>query len=634
MKSLNRYSNSYQSYRKNKYMAEIPITPDVARDLGRGRFGEAPVTPDANVDAAVQNFRNGKAEQALLELASPAAVPHDRKDVKDSLINRYSTERNGDGKRADPVDAQERRRLREARSKVETYRDFLENGTISPAIRNEVRGFLTRASVGFQDAIVGMTPVQVDALVDDQILNDPIFRSKLIRIYGERANPRKSLQSEKEVYDLELSLSKLESKLVGEVTPAEMTVAETARTNAEATLITAGVNITEYSGYKADFDNLAPHVNEAQSLVTSLQASHGQIDAQIGVLQTQLDSGTPAPGTQDYQRIFSTLGTLKANPDYVNFRTANATVDRFNNARSYLDGVNLDAAKKTAINEFSAAQSKLKSLQDKAGGSMSPSERADIDAQIKNLKIELADARDSLQKEMIDDYRSVTHIAEDVTQEMLAEEMQQLPELYRTARTGEQTIEQEQLSSATEKLHKIWKDPVVRRGVTSLVTNRARAGQWVNAWTQQGNEGIRTQMLGIPNPDLAAAGLTPEEIAVFHTTLADPNRSQAFLNEAADVVASQALADYVSSGGRLGRVEITAITSSAKGRDLISRAMTDVDAQRAAKNAMAGRGVLRGVDNIIGGRASGEKRHFGPARLSLAILLLIFGAAAFKGSKG
>lgn len=613
-------------------MAEIPITPDVARDLGRGRFGEAPVTPDANVDAALQNFRNGKAEQALLELASPTAVPHDRKDVKDSLINRYSTERDAAGKRADPVDSQERRRLREARSKVETYRDFLENGTISPAIRNEVRGFLTRASVGFQDAIVGMTPAQVDALVDDQILNDPIFRSKLIRIYGERANPRKSLQSEKEVHDLELSLAKLESKLVGEVTPTEMTAAETAKTTAEANLIASGANVTEITGYQADFDNLAPHVNEARSICTTNKLAHDQVDAQITTLQAQLDSGTPAPGTQEYQRIFNTVGTLRTNTEFANYRAAKSTVDRYENAKAYLDALN--PAQKTAVSEYNTAQSKLKALKDKASGAMSATEKADIDAQIKNLKIELADARDALQKEMIDDYRSVTHMAEDVTQEMLAEEMQQLPDLYRTARTGEQTREQEQLASAAEKLNKIWKDPVVRRGVMSLVTNRARAGQWVNAWTQQGNEGIRTQMLGIPNPDLAAAGLTPEEITVFHATLADPNRSQAFLNETADVVASQALADFVSSGGRLGRVEMTAITSSAKGRDLISRAMADVDAQRAAKNAMAGRGVLRGVDNIIGGRASGEKRHFGPARISLAILLLIFGAAAFKGSKG
>ncbi len=609
----------------------IPITPEAARDLGRQLFDQNALTPDTSVAAAGKKFREGKAEEALKELAAPSTVPHDRRDVRDSLINRYSTERDADGKRIDPTDAQERRRLREAKRKVETYRDFLENGTISTEIRNEVGAFLRRSSVAFQEAIVGKTPAEVYAMVDDHILKDPVFRSKLIAVYSERAKPKQSLTGEKNVHDLELQLAKLEAKLTGEVTEAQLQTAEINLTTAETALTAAEVNITDLAGHQTDFDTLSTQINEARTNVSTLGTAHGAIDAQIIALDSTLTGGGIAHGSQEWGRISNEIAKLRANPDYVNFKKATLVVARYDSARNYLNA--LTAPERTAIQNFSTAQTKRQELKESSAQALKPQEKADIDAQIVNLKMELADAKDLLQREMIDDYRSVTHMAEDVAQQMLAEQLQRLPELYRSAKRAEQTKEQERLTDVTEKLQKTWKDPSITRGVMSLVTNRARAGQWINAWTQRGNEGIRAQMNGLTNPDLRAAGLTTEDIALFRTTLADPVKSKAFLAESADIVATRALADYVSSGGRFGRTEMTAITSSDKGRELMKRVMADVQAQRSARNEMAGKGMLKGIDNIIGGRASGESRPHGAGRIGLAMLLLIFGLSAAKGSK-
>ena len=633
-------------------MTEIkppPITREVARDLGRARFGEVPVTPDASVDKARQLFNESKAEQALLELASPSLVPHDEKDVKNSLVKRYSSERNGDGKKVEPSDAQERRRLREAKGKAEQYRDFLENGKISPDMRKEVKGFLERASAGFQDAIVGKTPTEIDAMVDSYVINDPVFRSKLIRIYGERADPKKSMNGEKEVHDLELSLAKLEAKLKGEVSDVELQNAQTAVATAEANLTASGANVTEIAGYQTDFENLAPRMNAVRSALASKgKIDFEIIDAQVVNLQSQIDSGTLSAA--DYKTTFSMINTLKTKSEYAEYKAAQSTVDRYESAKAYMDALN--PTQKTAINEVTSTQAKLKELKDKASGSMSASERADVDAQIMSLKIELADAKDALQAEMVGDYRDVTHMAQDVTQEMLNEEMKQLPELYKKAAVEESAKQQEEvvkqqelgdelnkykeleLNSASEKLLRLWKTERTRRGMVTLVTNRALAGDVVNGWVQHGNEGIRDYIDTIPDADLTHSGFTPGEISVLRGTMVDPDRSRVFLDKNADVIATHALADYFVAGGRFGKAEVQAMAGSEKGRSLLKLAMKDVEEQRTSKNELAGKGVLRGVDNIIGGRPSGEKRRFGAARIGLAALLLIFGAAAFKGSKG
>jgi hypothetical protein len=186
------------------------------------------------------------------------------------------------------------------------------------------------------------------------------------------------------------------------------------------------------------------------------------------------------------------INTLKTKSEYAEYKAAQSTVDRYESAKAYMDALN--PTQKTAINEVTSTQAKLKELKDKASGSMSASERADVDAQIMSLKIELADAKDALQAEMVGDYRDVTHMAQDVTQEMLNEEMKQLPELYKKAAVEESAKQQEEvvkqqelgdelnkykeleLNSASEKLLRLWKTERTRRGMVTLVTNRAMAG--------------------------------------------------------------------------------------------------------------------------------------------------------------
>lgn len=615
----------------------IPITPDIARELGKMRYGESFTTPTPMPElvATRKLWQDGKAEEALIELAKPKHVPHDKKDVEQSFSKRHSTERDADGKKVAPSSLDERRRTQEGIRKFDIYRKFLDTGVISAQHRNEVKSFLTRSSSAFQDAIQGKTTdAEINAIVDDFIIKDPIYRRELLKLYTARGDPKTVFEGEKDVQALELSLAKLEAKLKGEVTEAELQTAQTNLTTTETALVTAGVNVTEVAGYQTDFENLTGQINDARAKVKSLEISHGAIQGQIDVFQNQIDAGTLA-GTlsvADTKTIFAMMNQLKVNPEYAGYRDAKATVDRYESAKAYLDLLN--PGQKTALQEFSTAQTKLHDLKEKAGQSMKPQERADSEAQIKGMKIELADAKDILQAQMIEDYRNVTHMAEDAVQEYLSAEMKKLPELFRTATTEQKTKEQESLSSATEKIQKTWKDPRVRRGVMSLVTNRGRTSRWINAWMQQGDEGIRVQMNALTDPDLTGAGLTTEEITVFRDTLADPIKSKAFLTGNADVIGAQALADYFTSGGRFRRAEITAITSSEKGRELMKKAMASVDAQRAARNELSGKGVLGGIDNIIGGRPSGEKHHSGPGRIGLAVLLLIFGAAAFKGARG
>lgn len=622
-------------------MPEVPITPDVGRDLGRGLVGEAPIVANVDVDRAHVLLREGKAEQALQEIALGKHVPHDAKDVKEGLRKRYSTERDADGKKIDPTDPQEMRRLRNARTKTEMYRNFLETGTVTPQLRSDVRGFLERSSTAFQDSIQGKTPAEIDAMVDSYVLTDPMFRSTLRNIYEQRADPKKVLAGEKEVHDLELGLAKLEAKMKGEVSDAEMSTAEANVATTEAALIASGVNLTEVTGYQSDFDGLAPQVNEARSKVTTLQTSHDSVKSQIDTLEAQLAPGTGSlvPGSREYINTFNLVAQLKTNPDYVEFRRAQQVVDRYNNAKGYLDA--LTPGQKTSLRDFSTAQEKLAQLKIKAEASMSPQDRADLEAQIRNMKVELADAKDAFQAEMIGDYRDLTHMAEDAVQQVFAQQLTKLPELYRTAvaerkekEDKDKEKDKESLAALSEKLNKVWKDPRMRRGILSLVTNRARAGQWVNSWLQQGHEGVRAQMQALSVADLASAGLTPTEVTLFQNTLANNDTAKAFLADKADAIAAQALGDYLGSGGRFGRAEANAFAASPQGRDLIQKALANVDAQRAAKDAMAGRGALKGIDNIIGGRAAGERARFGPARIGLALMLLIFGAAAFRGAKG
>ncbi len=620
-------------------MPEVPITPDVGRDLGRQRFGEPAITANVDVDRATVLRQEGKAEQALQELAEGRHVPHDAKDVKEGLRKRYSTERDADGKKIDPTDPQEMRRLRYARAKTEMYRNFLETGSISPILRKDVRGFLERSSTAFQNSIQGKTSTEIDAMVDSYVLNDPLFRSTLRNIYEQRADPKKVLAGEKEVHDLELGLAKLEAKLKGDVSDAEISTAESRLTTAEVDLVAKGVNVTELSGHQSTFETLAANISEARATVTGLGTNHDAIEKQIKTLETAIKKQTP--GSEEYTRTFDIISDLKTNADFVNYRKAKLIVERYDSAKSYLDGINSDTVKKTALTEYTTAQAKLKELKDRSVNSLSPIERADLEAQIRNMKIELADAKDAFQAEMIGDYRDLTHMAEDAVQQVFAQELTKLPELYRTAvaerkekEDKDKEKDKESLAALSEKLNKVWKDPRMRRGILSLVTNRARAGQWVNSWLQQGHEGVRAQMQALSVADLASAGLTPTEVTLFQNTLANDDTAKVFLADKADAIAAQALGDYLGSGGRFGRAEANAFAASPQGRDLIQKALANVDAQRAAKDAMAGRGALKGIDNIIGGRAAGERARFGPARIGLALMLLIFGAAAFRGAKG
>ena len=174
----------------------IPITPEIKVDVGRIRFGEAAHHPDAIKTRFKELLDQDRAEQALKELAEPRHVPHDRRDVESSLLKRYSTLRDTEGKKVAPTDPKEMWRLRNAKAKTEMYRTFLESKTVLPEFRAEVRGFLERSSSAFQDSIQGLTDVQVNAKVDSLILDDPTFRSTLVSVYEQRADPKKTLSGE------------------------------------------------------------------------------------------------------------------------------------------------------------------------------------------------------------------------------------------------------------------------------------------------------------------------------------------------------------------------------------------------------------------------------------------------------
>ncbi len=618
----------------------IPITPEIKVDVGRIRFGEAAHHPDAIKTRFKELLDQDRAEQALKELAEPRHVPHDRRDVESSLLKRYSTLRDTEGKKVAPTDPKEMWRLRNAKAKTEMYRTFLESKTVLPEFRAEVRGFLERSSSAFQDSIQGLTDVQVNAKVDSLILDDPTFRSTLVSVYEQRADPKKTLSGEKEVQDLDLALAKLQAQLQGEVSPTDLTAAQSDLTAKETALTTAltatSISLTDVASWQSELDNLTPQINEARATKKNLQVAHDAIESQISTLDSAL-SGMAATDP-NYLKMVNGLGQLRSRPELIRFQQADSIVQRYDAAKTGLNA--LTTTQRISMSEYSTAQENLRSLKERASGAKSPTERADLEAQIKNIKIELADAKDRLDAEMIQDYRDVTHMAADATQQILATELPKLAELYRTAATEDsekqdiqKTKDKETLDAATEKLHKVWKDPRMRRGVMSLVTNEGRASNMFNAWLQQGHEGVRGQLRGITRPDLVAAGLTPNEITLFRSTLADADKAKAYLADQADVIAAGALSDYFVSGGRFGRAEKNAFTASPQGRALIKMATTEVDAQRSAKDELAGRGILKGVDNIIGGRASGERRKFGPTRVGLAMLLLMVGAAAFRGAK-
>lgn len=598
------------------------------------------IRPAANTiaEASGKQFRAGNADTAL-RMVSGDMVPHTEEDVNRTLLHNLSSERDvaTGTKKLPNTGTEERRRLDDAKTVVEATRVFIEKGTIDPTLQTKIETYLSHNSPVFREIFSAANTAEKKALVK-RIVEDPGFRDTLRRNFTEALDPKKRLTQEDVVRRIEEELATMESKLEGQVSPRALTAAKNKLAQAETNWAANRSRILELETKEKTFAEqtaLIPQVNQ-ERMKLQIQLNPTLIELQSKRTElASLQSSNP----QD-PRVAQLQGEISATEARNDYRRYQSLVQFADSTTVLSQEINtLQGQILPVKQELDRATQELNSLNEKAGGAVSPQEKKLIEAQIQQKRVEIADAKALLEGEMIQFYRDVTHMPEDAVESYMNETFGRLRTLYqeegKAAKDKETTLAE---SAANKASNVLWKTTrhSGRRDMDFRKIDRTMIKTHVQTFLELGSEGlanmVQTEITLRTAIALTAGGLTVEERDAFVQKMTTDPEYKAKVGKQ---LGAEALSDYFVAGGRLNRDMMLSIVGSPGGQELLAAAQerrTTIEKSLSETE----RGILGNLDKLKGNRTNAEflKANWWKFGLGLILLLLILlggKAAAMSG---
>jgi len=581
-------------------MADVQITPEVAKGLAVGLL-ESPQVPKQNlpslVDRAIEAYQNGQAVKSL-EMLAGLICPYTAEDVKGVLLENLSSQERDPrtGQKKEPIKGTpERDRYDKTQTITEAMRVYLEGDgqNIPKELQSAIIDYISRS------------PLYRDLLFDDQgqkrsdydqisqaiaqtLLRQPQYRRIIHRLFTERLDPKKRLDHESIVASLEREIKQLEAQVID----PQKIEAEIAQKKAQ--LNQKNIAITQDPNYQ-DYLDLIAQLEKAQDDLITFQEMYKQ--ARIN-------------NPHQLQQLTQDISSKKEEIRNIQSKLSDP---RFSNIYQLQQ-------------EASSLQESIKSLE-QLKQQANTSEQRQLRVQLQEKLLELQEAQAQLIAERIRYASDIIAIPAEAAKEFLNEALGAAATHYKEeakkAAEKEEADKRRLEEQAIEKLsRRLGRKEKRKGGEIVWVPDRKQARRLLTLLFQpSGLQGF-VEEVAKDEITLIRYGLTKDEAQAILARKNNPD----FVGTFGQNLAKKILCDYLLAGGRLSRDDIFALADAEWGRSIIEDGRNLYEEQRKFLQSQLGKGVLKALDELRGGKTTGEWLKGNWLKISgIIALFILFG---------
>lgn len=577
-------------------MAE-PFTPEAARGLAEV-MAKPDATPSASglsptqfeiVEAAQGDYQAGRTEDALERLQGGDVVPHTKQENDEVLVERLSTERDKvDGKKVAPTAGVEKTRYNDASKEVEMVREALEKGKYSTKMVQQVEEFLYKHNPIFKNLIDeagGLGKIASRDLIR-KLMENSDFHDELLQIYNDRLDPTVRLDQEADVSRLKVDVIRVKAELGNPPTQTEIDSARTELQTAKADYnVNAGPKQIKLKTLQRRYQILTNTMPQLEMRKISLEARYLTLESQLTPLEAKfagMSSGDP-----DYSTTKTDIDNIKKDGTYVQYTTIETQIQEHTDIETKIGTLTGEiGTHQAAVDEKNELLEALKTRSQ----SLTPEQRAAKTAELASLKAALADAKSLLNAEMVGHNRDLTHMTQDAMANTVEQTFPKLKEAWRERATRAQTAKESVAQSAGRKMNGVWCEE--RDEKVSFIDRKLwrKSKGKVRLPKLEGSGGVREHLQNVLTGDPEAllakiekmsdidiekkTGMSNTEVLTWKEMIKNDSE---FREEQADLIAKDALADYLSSGGEMSRDVVTALVRKDFGKNLITQGMSKAE---------------------------------------------------------
>jgi hypothetical protein len=558
-------------------MTDAQITFEVAKGLAL-KLLESPQVKAKNlpplVDKAVKAYQDGQAEK-ILEMLSGDFCPYTKQDVILVLLENLSSQdrdpRTGQKKEPE-AGTPERARYDKAQEVADAMRVYLESSgqQIPSALIDELVVYVSHMPQ-YRDILYdknGQLRKQEAKFIAQNLLRQPQYRRIIHRIFTERLDPKKRLEHESIVTALEREIKQLEAQIID---PQKI---ETEIAQKKSELAQKNAAIMQDQNY-GDYLNLLGQLEAAQEELKTFQEIYKQ--ARIN-------------NTQQLQQITQDINNKKQE---IRNLQRSLSDQRFSNIYQLEQ-------------EVSSLQASIQSLEQQKQQVNTP-EQKQLRVQLQEKLLQLQDAKAQLIAERIkyasDIIATPKEAARDFFNEALGEAANYYKEEAKKAAEKEEADRKRLEEQAIEKLgRRLGRKEKKKGGEKVPVPDKKQARRLLTLlFKPSGLQGFIDEVAK-NQKTLIRYGLTKEEADAILAKKSDPQ----FVETVGQNLAKKVLCDYLLAGGRLSRDYIFAIANTDWGKSIIEDGLRLSQEQKEFLESQLGKGVLKTLDEIKGGKTTGE----------------------------
>ena len=578
-------------------MADARITPEVTKGLAL-KLVESPQVQAQNlpplVDKAVKAYQDGQAEKSLQMLAGDVC-PYTKEDVKGVILENLSSQDHDPktGQKKEPrTGTPERARYDKTQQVADAMRLYLEsNGQqIPPVLIDELVVYVSHMPQ-YKDILYdqnGQLRQQEAQTIAQTLLRQPQVRRAIHRLFTERLDSKKRLEHESIVTTLEREIKKLEAQIID---PKKID-AEIAQKKMELGQKNAAIMQDQNYG---DYLNLLGQLETAQEELKTFEEIYRQ--ARIN-------------NPQQLQQIIQDINNKKQE---INSLQRSLNDQRFSNIYKLQQ-------------EASSLQASIQSLEQQKQQANTP-EQKQLRAQLQEKLLQLQDAQAQLTAERIRYASDIIAIPAEAAKEFFNEALGEAANYYKEeakkAAEKEEAEKKRLEEQAIEKLGRsLGRKEKRKGGERVLVPDKKQAKRFLTLLFQpSGLQGFIDEVAK-DQSTLKGYGLTNEEADAILAKKNDPE----FVKTVGQNLAKKVLCDYLLAGGRLSRDDIFGIANTDWGKSIIEDGLKLSEEQKKFLESQLGKGVLKTLDEIKGGKTTSEWLRSNWLKIAgIIALLMLFG---------
>jgi predicted nucleic acid-binding Zn-ribbon protein len=407
-----------------------------------------------------------------------------------------------------------------------------------------------------------------------------------------------------------------------EVTQAKIDDARDKLEQARQKLVEVSGQRTELEILKAQAPQLLEELRLLKAQESRLRLNISPIEQRIKELQTQLATETD-PNT--IQSLNQEIQQRINDPNYVKYQLIQSQIQIIESDLAKIDSLTKIVTE--AQSKFDQRKQEYEELLRRQASSQTSQERARFEAELQRKKLELHDLEAQIIAERIRYASDIIAIPAEAAKEFFNEALGEAANYYKEeakkAAEKEEAEKKRSEEQAIEKLGRSLGRKEKRKGGENVpIPDKKQARRLLTLLFQpSGLQGFINEVANNQRT-LMSYGLTQEEAGAILAKKSDPE----FVKTVGQNLAKKVLCDYLLAGGRLSRDDIFAIADTDWGKSIIEDGLKLSEEQKKFLESQLGKGVLTTLDEIKGGKTTGEWLRSNWWKIAgIIALLMLFG---------